>query len=282
MPRSSRSAPTPTASSRASRSSRTGAASGSRSPWLGLVQRLPQPAGDLVHFTLSFWMMLPLRRRSWPRSSACCSAPRRCGCAATISRSSRWASARSCRSWCATGLAHQWRCRASTASQAPHAVRPQFRRRARTPYYYVAIALVALLIFISIRLRDSRDRPRLDGDPRGRDRRRRDGRESHPLQAAGVRDRRRLRRRDRRVLRRQTADRDAGDVRLSGLGDDPGHGRARRHRQRLGRRARRASSCNSCNPGGSRICRAGLHVVRHSWSAVRSLAEGRSARGRSS
>ena len=45
-----------------------------------------------------------------------------------------------------------------------------------TPYYYVGMALVALLIFVSIRLRDSPHRPGLDGDPRGRDRRRRHGR----------------------------------------------------------------------------------------------------------
>ena len=82
-------------------------------------------------------------------------------------------------------------------------------------------------------------RPRLDGDPRGRDRRRRDGRRPHQVQAAGVRDRRRVRRHDRRVLCRQAADRDAGDVRLPGLGDDPGDDRVRRHRQRVGRGARR-------------------------------------------
>ena len=88
-------------------------------------------------------------------------------------------------------------------------------------------------------------RPRLDGDPRGRDRRRRDGRQPHQVQAAGVRHRRGVRRHDRRVLRREAADRDAGDVRLPGLGDDPGDDRVRRHRQRLGRRAGRLHPATS-------------------------------------
>ena len=28
--------------------------------WLDLVQRMPQPGGDVVHFTVSFWIMLPV------------------------------------------------------------------------------------------------------------------------------------------------------------------------------------------------------------------------------
>jgi branched-chain amino acid transport system permease protein len=28
--------------------------------WLELVRRIPQPGGDLVHFTVSFWIMLPV------------------------------------------------------------------------------------------------------------------------------------------------------------------------------------------------------------------------------
>ena len=59
------------------------------------------------------------------------------------------------------------------------------------PYYYVGARLVALLVFVSHPAAGFAHRPRLDGDPRGRDRRRRDGRRSHQVQAAGVRDRRR-------------------------------------------------------------------------------------------
>ena len=69
---------------------------------LGLVEKLNQGGPDLVHFTLSFWLALPLGRRWSPPSSACCSASPRCGCAATISPSSRSASAKSCRSSRAT------------------------------------------------------------------------------------------------------------------------------------------------------------------------------------
>ena len=108
-----------------------------------------------------------------------------------------------------------------------------------TPYYYVAIAMVALLIFVSIRLRDSRigrawmaiREDEIAAGAMGVDR------VKLKLLAfaigAGVR------RHDRHVLCRQAADRDAGDVRLPGLGDDPGDGRVRRHRQRLGRGAGR-------------------------------------------
>ncbi len=73
--------------------------------FLGLATPVPADVGTgmVVHFTLSFWLALAaggsagvvLRRgvRRCPR----------CGCAATIWRSSPWVSARSCRSWCATG-----------------------------------------------------------------------------------------------------------------------------------------------------------------------------------
>ena len=52
-------------------------------------------------------------------------------------------------------------------------------------------------------------RARLDGDPRGRDRGRRHGHQPDPSEAAGLRDRRRFRRHDRRLLCRQAADGDA-------------------------------------------------------------------------
>ncbi len=76
-----------------------------------------------------------------------------------------------------------------------------------TPYYYVGVALVAFLILTSQRLKILAHRPRLDGDPRGRDRRRRDGRQPGPLQAPRFCHRRRLCRRDRHlfVAKLQTA-----------------------------------------------------------------------------
>ena len=58
-----------------------------------------------------------------------------------------------------------------------------------------------ITIFCSVRLRDSRLGPRVDRDPRGRDRGRRDGRAADAHEDVGLRDRRVLRRRRRRVLR---------------------------------------------------------------------------------
>ena len=116
------------------------------------------------------------------------------------------------------------------------------------------------------------NRPRLDGDPRGRDRRRRDGRRPHQVQAAGLRHRRRVRRHDRRVLCRQAADRDAGDVRLPGLGDDPGDDRVRRHRQRLGRGAGRvhpAASAVVVAAGPDRMAACTRTVRRQRLAAAR-------------
>ena len=88
-------------------------------------------------------------------------------------------------------------------------------------------------------------RARLDGDLRGRGRRRGDGRRPRPLQALGLCHRGRLCRRHRHLLRRQIADRDAGDVHVSGLGHDPGHDRVRRHRQCVGGRRRRAGTADA-------------------------------------
>ena len=70
---------------------------------VGLVEKINQGGPDLVHFTLSFWLALPLAALV-AAASACCSARRRCGCAATTWPSSRSASARSCRSSRATPI----------------------------------------------------------------------------------------------------------------------------------------------------------------------------------
>ena len=121
---------------------------------VGLVQHLHLPTGDLVHFTLSFWIALPLggdRGRVFRR------AVRRADPAAAR-RLSRDRHPRLRRDRADRGaqlvLAHQ-RCRWPQWRAGTDAVRPQLRRQ-RDPYYYVAIAMVALLIFVSTRLRDSR------------------------------------------------------------------------------------------------------------------------------
>src|SRR5207302_572721 len=127
--------------------------------WLGLVEQLKDSGtdGDLVHFTFSFWLMLPLS---------------------------------------------------------------------------ALIAAFFGVLFGAPTLR-------LNGDPRGRDRRRRDGRQSGQAEAARLRHRRRLRRVDRHALRRQAADRDPGNVHVPGLGHGARHDRARRHGQHLRRHSRR-------------------------------------------
>ena len=83
---------------------RLGATAGRRSQHSGWWRRSARAARR--------WCISPCRsgspcrwRRWWPPGSACCSARRRCGCAATTWPSSRSASARSCRSWRATPTA---------------------------------------------------------------------------------------------------------------------------------------------------------------------------------
>ena len=108
-----------------------------------------------------------------------------------------------------------------------------------TPYYYVGVALVALLILMSLRLKDSRIGRAWMAI-----------REDEIAAAAMGVNLVRMKllafatgaafaRRDRHALRRQIADRDAGHVHVSGIGHDPRHGRLRRDRQCLGRRRRR-------------------------------------------
>ena len=239
MPRSSPSARTPTAFSPPISCIRNGTRSGSRSTIVGLVAKLPAEigGGSVVHFTLSFWLALPLAAAFAAFFGVLFGAPTlrlRGDYLAIVTLGFGEIVPIVVRNWSdltngAAGL---------NGVAAPHLFGWSFGVDA-TPYYYVAIALVALLIFVSIRLRDSRigrawmaireDEIAAGGD----------GRRPHQVQVAGFRHRRRVRRHDRRVLCREAADRDAGDVRLPGLGDDPGDGRVRRHRQRVGRRAGR-------------------------------------------
>ena len=92
-----------------------------------------QAGGDVVHFTVSFWLMLPISAADRRRSSACCSARRPCGCTATTWPSSRWASARSCRSSRATRRSVTNGAHGPERRRAAAALRLQLRRRLRRP-----------------------------------------------------------------------------------------------------------------------------------------------------
>ena len=122
--------------------------------WLELVQRVPNPGGDLVHFTVSFWIMLPVSALIAAGFGVLFGAP-------TLRLRGDYLAivtlgfgeivpivVRNVDSVTngAAGL---------NGIQAPRLFGHSFGIAA-WPYYYVAIALVALLIFVSVRLRDSR------------------------------------------------------------------------------------------------------------------------------
>ncbi len=122
--------------------------------WMDLVQRVPQPSGDLVHFSASFWIMLPVSALIAAGFGVLFGAP-------TLRLRGDYLAivtlgfgeivpivVRNVDSVTngAAGL---------NGIQAPMLYGHSFGVDA-WPYYYVAIALVALLIFISVRLRDSR------------------------------------------------------------------------------------------------------------------------------
>ncbi|MFL5255571.1 MAG: ABC transporter permease subunit [Rhodopila sp.] len=122
--------------------------------WLDLVQRMPQPGGDVVHFTVSFWIMLPVSALIAAGFGVLFGAP-------TLRLRGDYLAivtlgfgeivpivVRNVDSVTngAAGL---------NGIQAPQIAGHSFGVAA-WPYYYVGIAMVALLIFISARLRDSR------------------------------------------------------------------------------------------------------------------------------
>ncbi len=122
--------------------------------WLELVQRVPNPGGDLVHFTVSFWIMLPVSALIAAGFGVLFGAP-------TLRLRGDYLAivtlgfgeivpivVRNVDSVTngAAGL---------NGVQAPRLLGHSFGIAA-WPYYYVAIALVALLMFVSVRLRDSR------------------------------------------------------------------------------------------------------------------------------
>ena len=121
---------------------------------LDLVQRVPQAGGDLVHFSVSFWIMLPVSALIAAGFGVLFGAP-------TLRLRGDYLAivtlgfgeivpiiVRNVDSVTngAAGL---------NGIQAPMLYGHSFGVDA-WPYYYIAIALVALLIFISVRLRDSR------------------------------------------------------------------------------------------------------------------------------
>src|SRR3954469_2708273 len=122
--------------------------------WLDLVQRMPQPGGDVVHFTVSFWIMLPVSALIAAFFGVLFGAP-------TLRLRGDYLAivtlgfgeivpivVRNVDSVTngAAGL---------NGIQAPQLFGFNFGVAA-WPYYYVGIAMVALLIFVSVRLRDSR------------------------------------------------------------------------------------------------------------------------------
>ena len=207
--------------------------------YLGLVAKFPAETGDgfVVHFTLSFWLALPFAAVFAAFWGVLFGAPTlrlRGDYLAIVTLGFGEIVPIVVRNWSsltngAAGL---------NGVAAPRLFGWSFGVSS-TPYYYVAMVMVALLMFVSIRLRDSRIGRAWMAIREDEIAASAMGVEPDEVQAAGLRHRRCVRRHDRRVLRRQVADRDAGDVRLPGLGHDAGDGGVRRHRQRLGRGARR-------------------------------------------
>jgi branched-chain amino acid transport system permease protein len=122
---------------------------------LGLVARIPgETGGEVVHFTLSFWLALPLAASIAALFGVIFGAPTlrlKGDYLAIVTLGFGEIVPIIVRNWAsltngAAGL---------NGVAAPKIAGWSFGVDA-TPYYYVAIGLVALLIFVSIRLRDSR------------------------------------------------------------------------------------------------------------------------------
>ena len=121
---------------------------------IGLVEKLNQGGPDLVHFTLSFWLALPL--------AACVAAffGVLFGFPTLRLRGDYLAIVTLGFGEIVRIIVRNWDSLTNGAAglngvQAPKLAGWSFGVDA-TPYYYVAIGLVVLLIFVSIRLRDSR------------------------------------------------------------------------------------------------------------------------------
>ena len=113
------------------------------------------------------------------------------------------------------------------------------------PYYWTAFAMVLVVLFVNIRLRDSKLGPRLDRAARGRGGGGQHGRAAREDEAARLRDRRRLRRHRGRLPRHLLLEREREPVPVRLLDLHPRHGHPRRAREHLGRGASVRSRCRS-------------------------------------
>src|SRR5271166_6296285 len=122
--------------------------------WLGLVARNHTTAGDFVHFQVSFWLMLPLSAAITASFGILFGAP-------TLRLKGDYLAI------VTLGfgeivpiVVRNWPSLTNGAMGLNGVAAPQLFGFnfgiAATPYYYVAVALVALLILISVRLKDSR------------------------------------------------------------------------------------------------------------------------------
>ncbi len=123
--------------------------------WLGLVARIPGPGDfDVVHTTLSFWLALPLAGAVAAVCGIVFGAP-------TLRlRGDYLAIVTLGFGEIVPIIARNWNSVTNGASGLNGVAPPSLMGTSfgvdATPYYYVIVALVAALIFISIRLRDSR------------------------------------------------------------------------------------------------------------------------------
>ncbi len=122
--------------------------------WLHLAEKLNQGGPDLVHFTVSFWLMLPISALLAAFFGVLFGAPTlrlKGDYLAIVTLGFGEIVPIVARNW--TYLTNG--AMGMNGIAAPSLFGTSFGISA-TPYYYVGIAMVALLIFISVRLRDSR------------------------------------------------------------------------------------------------------------------------------
>ena len=110
------------------------------------------------------------------------------------------------------------------------------------PYFWFVLVLVALVLLVNFRLRDSRLGTRMDRDPRGRGRRRVDGRAARQDEAARLRHRRCVRRHVGRLPRRLPGVGAGRPVQVRLLDLRAGDDHPRRPGLDLGRGARRGAA----------------------------------------
>jgi branched-chain amino acid transport system permease protein len=122
--------------------------------WLDLVARVPDPAGDLVHFQVSFWLMLPISALVAAFFGVLFGAPTlrlKGDYLAIVTLGFGEIVPIIARNWPSVTNGAQ----GLNGVAAPQLFGWKFGISA-TPYYYVGVALVALLIFTSLRLKSSR------------------------------------------------------------------------------------------------------------------------------